>query len=139
MLEAAEGRHFQDPNTFGTDEYVKLCRKLGCEPYICTNAGSGSAEEMSDWVEYCNMVSEVRWAKWRIANGYQQPHGVKYWSIGNDYRNEGGKKFIQSTLSTSSTYSVRMTDARAGHQVYCVIMDAEGQTVQSDVATLGMR
>ena len=32
-----------------------------------------------------------------------------------------------------------MTDARAGRQVYCVIMDAEGQTVQSDVATLGMR
>ena len=45
----------EEPNTFGTDEYVKLCRKIGCEPYICTNAGTGTAEEMSDWVEYCNL------------------------------------------------------------------------------------
>ena len=36
----------EDPNTFGTDEYVKLCNKIGCEPYICTNAGTGTAEEM---------------------------------------------------------------------------------------------
>lgn len=43
----------EDPNTFGTDEYIKWCRKVGCEPYICTNAGTGTPEEMSDWVEYC--------------------------------------------------------------------------------------
>ena len=42
----------EDPNTFGTDEYIKWCRKVGCEPYICTNAGTGTPEEMSDWVEY---------------------------------------------------------------------------------------
>lgn len=36
----------EDPNTFGTDEYIKLCRKIGCEPYICTNAGTGTPEEM---------------------------------------------------------------------------------------------
>ena len=74
----------EDPNTFGTDEYVKLCRKLGCEPYICTNAGTGSAEEMSDWVEYCNLETEGKFAKWRIANGYEKPHAVRYWSIGNE-------------------------------------------------------
>ena len=74
----------EDPNTFGTDEYVKLCRKLGCEPYICTNAGTGTPEEMSDWVEYCNLENEGQYAKQRIANGFAQPHGVKYWSIGNE-------------------------------------------------------
>ena len=74
----------EDPNTFGTDEYIKLCRKLGCEPYICTNAGTGTAEEMSDWVEYCNLEYEGRYAKQRIENGYKKPHKVKYWSIGNE-------------------------------------------------------
>lgn len=74
----------EEPNTFGTDEYIRLCRKLGCEPYICTNAGTGTAEEMSDWVEYCNLPSEGRYAKWRIANGYTEPHRVKYWSVGNE-------------------------------------------------------
>lgn len=74
----------EEPNTFGTDEYIKMCRKIGCEPYICTNAGTGTAEEMSDWVEYCNLETEGQYAKWRIANGYKEPHRVKYWSIGNE-------------------------------------------------------
>lgn len=74
----------EDPNTFGTDEYIKMCRKIGCEPYICTNAGTGTAEEMSDWVEYCNLQKEGKYAQWRISNGYKEPHKVKYWSIGNE-------------------------------------------------------
>mgnify|MGYP002735015081 CR=1 FL=1 len=39
---------------------------------------------MSDWVEYCNLETEGKFAKWRIANGYKSPHAVKYWSIGNE-------------------------------------------------------
>ncbi|MFV0362610.1 MAG: alpha-L-arabinofuranosidase C-terminal domain-containing protein [Suipraeoptans sp.] len=74
----------EEPNTFGTDEYIQMCRKIGCEPYICTNAGTGTAEEMSDWVEYCNLENEGQYAKRRINNGYKEPHNVKYWSIGNE-------------------------------------------------------
>lgn len=74
----------EDPNTFGTDEFIRLCRKLECEPYICTNAGTGTAEEMSDWVEYCNLEDEGQYAKWRINNGYKEPHNVRFWSIGNE-------------------------------------------------------
>lgn len=73
----------EEPNTFGTDEYVKWCRKVGCEPYICTNAGTGSPEEMSDWVEYCN-ATIGRHARQRAANGNPEPFNVKYWSIGNE-------------------------------------------------------
>lgn len=74
----------EESHQFGTDEFVKLCRKLDCEPYICTNGGTGTAEEMSDWVEYCNLTEMGRFAKARISNGYQQPHKIKYWSIGNE-------------------------------------------------------
>ena len=74
----------EDPNSFGTNEFVSLCRKVGCEPYICTNAGTGTAEEMSDWLEYCNLESEGEFARMRIAHGYPLPHSVKYWSIGNE-------------------------------------------------------
>lgn len=74
----------EDPNTFGTDEFIKLCRKIGCEPYICTNAGSGTEEEMSDWVEYCNLSHEGEFAKMRIAGGNKEPYNVKFWSIGNE-------------------------------------------------------
>lgn len=73
----------EEPNTFGTDEFVAFCRAVGAEPYICTNAGTGTPEEMSDWVEYCNLnIGE--WAALRKANGYAEPFNVKYWSIGNE-------------------------------------------------------
>lgn len=74
----------EEPNIFGTDEYIDLCRKVGCAPYICTNAGTGDPEEMSDWVEYCNLDHEGEFARWRIENGHREPYGVKYWSIGNE-------------------------------------------------------
>ena len=74
----------EDPATFGTHEYIRLCRKLGCEPYICTNAGTGSAEEMSNWLEYCNLETEGEFARMRIRNGAEKPFGVRYWSIGNE-------------------------------------------------------
>jgi len=74
----------EDPNTFGTDEFVTWCRLIGAEPYICTNAGSGTPEEMSDWVEYCNLASEGPHAKLRQAAGFKEPHNVRYWSIGNE-------------------------------------------------------
>jgi len=73
----------EDPNTFGTDEFIKWCRKVGCEPFICTNAGTGTPEEMSDWVEYCNL-NIGKFGRMRIANGYPKPHNVKYWSVGNE-------------------------------------------------------
>ncbi len=77
----------EEPNSFGTDEFVAFCREVGAAPFICANAGTGSLEDMSDWVEYCNLeIGE--WAARRAANGHQSPHGVRYWSIGNE--NYGG-------------------------------------------------
>ena len=73
----------EDPNTFGTDEFVEWCRLVGCEPYICTNAGNGTPEEMREWVEYCN-GTEGEFAKMRADNGNPEPLNVRYWSIGNE-------------------------------------------------------
>ena len=35
-----------EDNSFGTDEFLKLCSLLGCEPYLAANVGSGTVEEM---------------------------------------------------------------------------------------------
>jgi alpha-N-arabinofuranosidase len=66
----------EEPNTFGTDEFVAWCREIGAEPYLCTNAGTGTPEEMSDWVEYCNGRAG-RWAALRRENGCVEPHRVR--------------------------------------------------------------
>jgi len=84
----------EDPNTFGTDEFVRWCRLVGCEPYICTNAGNGTPEEMRDWVEYCNGTTG-RYARMRRKNGHAEPLGVRFWSIGNE--NWGGHEIGRKT------------------------------------------
>ncbi|GAB2582778.1 alpha-L-arabinofuranosidase C-terminal domain-containing protein [Microlunatus antarcticus] len=74
-----------DPNTFGTAEFVAWCRAIGAEPYVCTNAGTGTAKEMSDWVEYCNLpAGSGRWADLRAEHGSPDPFDVRFWSIGNE-------------------------------------------------------
>jgi alpha-L-arabinofuranosidase len=76
--------HVEDPNTFGTREFITWCRKIGAEPYICTNAGTGTPEEMSNWVEYCNLREQGTFSRARAEHGHPDPYDVKNWSIGNE-------------------------------------------------------
>ncbi len=54
------------------------------------------------------------------------------------YKNPGATKFSKTTAFDGPTYSVTMSESRSGRQVYCVITDADGNTVQSDTVTLSM-
>jgi alpha-N-arabinofuranosidase len=74
----------EEPNTFGTDEFVRYCRLLGTEPYVCVNMGTGTMDEAQAWVEYCNGTGDTHWANLRRRNGHEEPHGVKYWGLGNE-------------------------------------------------------
>ncbi len=73
-----------EPNTFGTGEFVQLCRKLDWEPMLAVNLGTGSPEEARDWVEYCNASTGTRDADERAAHGSQTPYAVPLWCLGNE-------------------------------------------------------
>ncbi len=73
-----------EPNTFGTDEFIKLCRKMNWAPMLTVNLGTGTPEEARNWVEYCNSPSGTRYADVRVANGSKDPHAVKLWCLGNE-------------------------------------------------------
>ena len=73
-----------EPNRFGTDEYVRLCRKMGWTPMLTVNLGTGSPEEARNWVEYCNCPPGTRYADLRAAGGSAEPHAVKLWCLGNE-------------------------------------------------------
>ncbi len=74
----------EEPNRFGTDEFMEYCRELGTEPYICVNMGSGTMDEAQAWVEYCNGTGNTYWANLRRSNGHEEPYNVKYWGLGNE-------------------------------------------------------
>jgi alpha-N-arabinofuranosidase len=73
-----------EPNHFGTDEYIKLCRKMNWMPMLTVNMGTGSPEEARNWVEYCNAPAGTRFADLRAAAGSVAPHSVKLWCLGNE-------------------------------------------------------
>lgn len=79
-----------EDNSFGTHEFLDFCKLLETEPYICGNVGSGSVEEMSDWVEYINFEGKSPMADLRRENGKDDTWGVKYWGVGNESWGCGG-------------------------------------------------
>jgi alpha-N-arabinofuranosidase len=79
-----------EDNSFGTHEFLDLCEQLDCEPYISGNLGSGSVQEMSEWVEYITFDGESPMANLRRANGREKPWKVKFWGVGNESWGCGG-------------------------------------------------
>ncbi|SFJ43177.1 alpha-N-arabinofuranosidase [Paenibacillus sp. UNC496MF] len=77
-------------NHFGTHEFMLLCELLGCEPYINGNLGSGTVQEMQEWVEYLTFGGESPMASLRAENGRAQPWKVAYFGVGNENWGCGG-------------------------------------------------
>lgn len=73
-----------DTNQFGTNEFITWCRAAGCEPLFGTNLGTGTPEMTAALLEYCNIESGTKWSDLRRQHGYEKPHNVKYWCLGNE-------------------------------------------------------
>jgi alpha-N-arabinofuranosidase len=80
-----------EDNSFGTHEFLALCKLLGTEPYIAGNVGSGTVEEMSKWVEYLNSNSSSTVVQMRRLNGHPEPYKVSFWGVGNESWGCGGE------------------------------------------------
>jgi len=79
-----------EDNSFGTDEFLQLCGLLKCEPYIAGNVGTGSPQEMANWIEYLNYDGKSTLADMRRANGHSAPYKVSFWGVGNESWGCGG-------------------------------------------------
>lgn len=79
-----------EDNSFGTHEFMELCRQLDCEPYINGNVGSGTVREMSEWIEYMTFDGESPMANLRAQNGRKEPWKVRYFGVGNENWGCGG-------------------------------------------------
>ena len=79
-----------EDNSFGTHEFMELCTQLGCEPYVNGNLGSGTVQEMQEWVEYMTFDGLSPMASWREENGRKEPWKLKYFGVGNENWGCGG-------------------------------------------------
>ena len=79
-----------ETNAFGTHEFLELCELLDAEPYLAGNVGSGSPEEMRDWIEYLTFDGDSELANLRRKNGREQPWRIEYFGVGNENWGCGG-------------------------------------------------
>lgn len=77
-------------NDFGTHEFFDLCEMIGTQPYICGNVGSGTVQEMEQWVEYMTYAGSSPMANLRRKNGREQPWQLPYFGVGNENWGCGG-------------------------------------------------
>jgi alpha-N-arabinofuranosidase len=73
-----------EKNQMGTDEYVKLTSLIGAESFVCVNGGTGTLQEATNWLEYCNYEKGTYYSDLRRNNGNEKPYGIKYWALGNE-------------------------------------------------------
>ncbi len=113
-----------EDNSFGTHEFLELCRQLECEPYISGNVGSGTVQEFSDWVEYCNMGGQSPMAEERRSNGQEEPWNVKYWGIGNEAWGCGGNMRPEFYADLCRQYSTYLRNYDTEHPIYKIASGA---------------
>ena len=76
------------PGNVGVDEFLDLCRAIGAEPLMCVRFSDRPPADAAELVEYCNGGADAGWGARRAARGRPEPHGVRYWQIGNEVRGE---------------------------------------------------
>ncbi|HRF49058.1 MAG TPA: alpha-N-arabinofuranosidase [Anaerolineales bacterium] len=73
-----------ETNQFGTNEFIDFCKAIDIEPMLGVNMGTGTIQAAADLVQYCNIPTGTYHGDLRASHGYQAPHNVKYWCVGNE-------------------------------------------------------
>ena len=73
-----------EPNSFGTNEFIDWCRATGIEPMLAVNLGTRGPQDAGYFLEYCNHPSGTHYSDLRRQHGWEQPHDVKFWCLGNE-------------------------------------------------------
>ena len=73
-----------ETNRFGTNEFIDWCRAAGIEPMLAVNLGTRGGDAARNMVEYCNHPGGTTLSELRRTHGWDKPHGVKFWCLGNE-------------------------------------------------------
>jgi len=104
-----------EDNAVGTHEFFDLVEILGTEAYINGNLGSGTPQEMAEWLEYMTSDTKSSLAELRRKNGRKAPYKVAYFGIGNEAWGCGGNmkpEYYANLYNHYATFLKTPPDAR---------------------------
>jgi len=73
-----------ETNEFGTNEFVSWAKKAGTEVMMAINLGTRGPDAARHFVEYCNHPGNSHYSDLRRSHGYEEPHNIKLWCLGNE-------------------------------------------------------
>jgi alpha-L-arabinofuranosidase len=117
----------KEDNSFGTNEFLNMCELLGAEPYLSGNVGSGTPQELSDWVKYTSHPNgSSPMTDLRQKNGRPNPWHVKYWGMGNEAWGCGGNMKVEYYANVYRQYATFMTNWNNSDRIYRIASGASG-------------
>jgi len=99
-----------EDNSFGTHDFLSMCELLDAEPYLSGNVGSGTVQELADWVQYVNFDGKSPMSDLRRTNGREKPWKVKFWGIGNEAWGCGGNMTAEYYANEYRKYATFISD-----------------------------
>ena len=116
-----------EDNSFGTHEFMELCTQLGCDCYIAGNMGSGTVQEMSEWVEYMTLDGVSPMAELRKNNGREKPWKLKYFGVGNENWGCGGNMEPTFYANMFRRYATYVRNYNPDSRIYKVACGPNGE------------
>ena len=113
-----------EDNSFGTHDFLNLCEAIGAEPYLAGNVGSGTVQELADWVNYTNQETGSPMTALRKANGRDKPWHAKIWGVGNEVWGCGGNMKPEYYANIYRQYATFMTDWGNSSKIFRVASGA---------------
>ncbi|WP_205510589.1 alpha-N-arabinofuranosidase [Longitalea arenae] len=98
-----------EDNSFGTHDFLNMCELIGTQPYLAGNVGSGTVQELIDWVQYVNFDGKSPMSDLRRQNGREKPWNVTYWGVGNEAWGCGGNMTPEYYADVYRKYATFMT------------------------------
>ena len=113
-----------EDNSFGTHEFFELCEQLGCDAYVNGNMGSGTVQEMSEWIEYMTFDGLSPMSELRKKNGREKPWKVKYFGVGNENWGCGGNMHPDYYAHEYRRYQTYVRDYDSNNRIYRIACGA---------------
>jgi alpha-N-arabinofuranosidase len=116
-----------EDNSFGTHEFMDLVELLGTDAYITGNVGSGTPQEMMEWVEYMTSDAISPMANLRRQNGREKPWRLPYFGIANEPWGCGGNMRPEYYADEYRRYNTFVKNHDRSKPIYRIAAGANSQ------------
>ena len=116
-----------EDNSFGTHEFMDLVEQLGTDAYITGNVGSGTPQEMMEWVEYMTSDAISPMANLRRQNGREQPWRLPYFGVANEPWGCGGNMRPEYYADEYRKYNTFVKNYDRAKPIYRIAAGANAQ------------